>query len=275
MVHIDPFTKKFIVIFLLVIGLLAFKSLFSVKIHSGYQGVVSTFGAVKNETLNEGFHFKSPMDTVIQFEVREIVYQASTVAYSKDQQVITLSLAFNYSLNKANVSRIYKEVGGDVSAKLIEPKVNAITKDVVGKVDAITMISDRGRITAEIYEKIKNSIDPQFINVKEYTIVNIDFEEAYERAITEKTIAQQNAERAKNETIRIEEEARQTVIRANAEAEALKIKAAAISTNSRIVDLEIAKIEADVKLKAVEKGLSITPNVVAGTGNGVLVDARN
>ena len=50
--------------------------------------------------------------------------------------------------------------------------------------------------------------------------MNLDFDDAYEKAVEAKVVAIQRAAEAKNETVQIEEQAKQTVKTAQAEAEA-------------------------------------------------------
>ena len=60
----------------------------------------------------------------------------------------------------------------------------------------------------------------------------------------------------KNETVRIEEEAKQTVKTAQAEAEAMRIKSQALSQNKGLVEFEIAK-KWDGKLPVYMMGNSV------------------
>ena len=58
-----------------------------------------------------------------------------------------------------------------------------------------------------------------------------DFDDAYEHAVEQKVVAIQSAQQAKNETVRIEEQAKQTIVTAKAQAEAMTIQSEALSKN--------------------------------------------
>ena len=72
----------------------------------------------------------------------------------------------------------------------------------------------------------------------QFQLVNIDFDDEFEKAIKEKQVAEQNALKAKNVTIQVEELAKQTRIKAEADADAMRIKAAALESNAKLVNYE-------------------------------------
>ena len=92
----------------------------------------------------------------------------------------------------------------------------------------------------------------------------IDYSDTFERSIEEKVVAQQNAIRAQNETRRVEEEARQAVVRANAEAEAIRIRAQALKENPDVL-LQDAIKRWDGKL----------PTTFMGTVPSTVLDVSN
>ena len=65
-----------------------------------------------------------------------------------------------------------------------------------------------------------------------------DYSEVFERAIESKVTAEQEALKAKNKTVQIEEEAKQKLISAEAEAKSMSIRANALTKNKALVDYE-------------------------------------
>lgn len=76
--------------------------------------------------------------------------------------------------------------------------------------------------------------------ISQLNFVNLDFDDAYEKAVEDKSVALQTALKAKNESVKIQEEANQKVMTAKAEAEAMKIKNEALSKNPALIQYEIA-----------------------------------
>ena len=77
-----------------------------------------------------------------------------------------------------------------------------------------------------------------FLKFSTFSLTNIDYSDAFEKSIEEKQIATQNAIKAKNNTVKIMEEAKQQVISAKAEAEAMRIKSNALKTNKSLIEYE-------------------------------------
>ena len=67
---------------------------------------------------------------------------------------------------------------------------------------------------------------------------NIDYSDVFEKAIEAKQVAMQRAIESQNKTRQIEEEARQKVISAKAEAESMQIRGDALKANPSLVSLE-------------------------------------
>ena len=69
-------------------------------------------------------------------------------------------------------------------------------------------------------------------------MVDINYSKVFEQAIESKVTADQEALKAKNKTVQIQEEARQKVIAAEAEARSMAIRAQALSQNKSLVQYE-------------------------------------
>ena len=83
-----------------------------VIVGSGKSGVVVTLGAVRDEILTEGIHFKIPfVQKVIEIDNRTKKIQVDASAASKDLQTVTCEVAVNYKVINSFSSSIYKNVG--------------------------------------------------------------------------------------------------------------------------------------------------------------------
>jgi regulator of protease activity HflC (stomatin/prohibitin superfamily) len=69
----------------------------------------------------------------------------------------------------------------------------------------------------------------------------MSYSAVFEKAIESKVTAEQEALKAKNRTVQIEEEARQLLVSAQAEAESLAIRAKALSENPSLITYEAVK----------------------------------
>lgn len=216
-----------------------------VTVDAGERGVVLNWGAFNGEILDPGIHFRLPIaQSVVKMDVQtqKLEIEASA-AYSHDLQNVSIHSVVNYNLDPKEVGLIYQQYGLDGEARILEPNLEAAVKQTIAKYSAEEILSRRGEVTAEIESTFRQSIPPSFL-VTKYALVNETFSDAFEAAIEQKQVAQQNAEKADNDLKRIKIEAEQRVAQATAEAEAIKIQAEAIQQQGGA---------SYVNLKAVEK----------------------
>lgn len=87
-------------------------------------------------------------------------------------------------------------------------------------------------------EAIRSHLANRGVVVTNLEITDIDFDDAYERAVEAKAVAVQKAAEARNKTVEIEENAKQKIICARAEAESMRIRSEALERNKGLVDYE-------------------------------------
>ncbi|MFA5945968.1 MAG: prohibitin family protein [Patescibacteria group bacterium] len=223
-----------------------------VTVGAGERGVVLTWGAVNGQIMSPGLHLRVPLaQSVVKVDVQtqKLEIEESS-AYSHDLQNVIIHSVVNYNADPKEVGLIYQQYGLDAESRILEPNLEAAIKQTVAKYTAEEILSERGKVASEIETAFRESIPSTFI-VTKYALVNETFSEAYEAAIEQKQVAQQNAEKADNDLKRIKIEAEQRVAEATAEAEAIKIQAAAIQQQGGA---------SYVNLKAVEKWDGHLPN---------------
>lgn len=220
-----------------------------VVVNEGFIGVKYQFGKIVASDLSAGLNFHAPfVESISQIDTREQVYSVTTDAYTSDtQNVNSLTLKLNYYYDGTKMSDIIRNVGiNNVETKLIVPNVSKITKNEIGKVKAEDLVQSRSEVQNTIYSVLKETLEPNGIIVTAFAIENLAFDSAFEESIQAKVIAAQDALKMQNKTAEKEEEAKQQVIAAQAEADSQKIKA----------DAEAYAI------KAVQEQLSYSPNYI-------------
>lgn len=236
-----------IVLIILAVLIVVFNS-FTV-VNEGYIGVKYQFGRIVGDNLTAGLNFHIPfIEEINQVDIREQVYAVTGDAYTSDTQTVdNLQLKLNYCYDRSELSNIIRNIGvSNVETKLLVPNVAKISKDEIGKVRAEDLVQNRSTVQNAIFESLKSTLEPQGIIVTAFAIENISFDDAFEQSIQAKVIAAQDALKMQNKTAEKEEEAKQKVIAAQAEADSQKIKA----------DAEAYAIE------AVQKQLTQSPNYI-------------
>lgn len=209
------------------------------QVDEGYRGIKTNWGRVVGEPLNPGLYFYLPVASdIFEMNVREEKLENTTIGYTKDTQIVTVNFALTYFPDPLKIGDIYSQFGKSWDEKLIIPSTIGSLKDAVGKYVADDLISNREAFKKYAQDKIIEALDPRGITATKLEITNLDFEDGYEKAVEAKVVASQRALEAKNKTIQIQEEAKQTVEKAKAEAESMRIRANALSQNKSLVEYE-------------------------------------
>ncbi len=208
----------------------------------GERGVKVTLGRVSPQSFSEGVHFVTPFISKIKvMNVKTQKVNISTEVYTKDIQQAKISYVVNFNLQPENAYKMYRQVGMNYVDTILMPAVEGIIKDVVGKWNAQDLVANRASATKEILNKIQTQMKVRYINVTSFQIIDIDYSDVFERAIESKVTAEQDALKAKNKTLQVQEEAKQKLISAQAEAQSMKIRATALSQNKALVEYEAVK----------------------------------
>lgn len=239
-----------VVVLAVIVGLSSFTT-----IPEGYIGLRYQFGKIVDVNTDAGLHFKVPfVESVKLVDIREQVFDLTTTAYTSDTQTVeALNLKVNYVVTKSSAADLQRSVGiANVSDKLIMPRVNTILKNEIGQYRAEDLVQSRNALQQHVEEELSTELAEYGVQIISLSIVNIDFDDSFEEAVRAKVVAEQEALKAQNKTKEKEEQAKQTVIEAQAEADsnrliadseayAIEIIQEALSKNPQYIDLEKIK----------------------------------
>ena len=208
-----------------------------VIVGSGKSGVVVTLGAVRDEILTEGIHFKIPfVQKVIEIDNRTKKIQVDASAASKDLQTVTCEVAVNYKVINSFSSSIYKNVGRDYEDIIIAPAIQESIKAVTAQFTAEELITQRQIVSDKIKEILAAKIGSYGMSVEVFNIVDFNFSAEFNAAVEAKQTAEQNALKAQLDLARIEIEAKQKVVQAQAEAESIRLIQDTLSSSPEYID---------------------------------------
>lgn len=211
------------------------------QVDTGHRGVKVYWGEVdeREGSMKEGLYWYNPITTSInELNIQVLRWEGSTNTYTKDVQQANIKFVINYRLSDTAAHTVYKEVGETWANVLLPQAVEGELKKVIGQYDAIDLVSNRGAATQKAFDSIKGSLSEKFVIIERFEMTNIEYLKDFEKAVEEKQIAVQRAIEAVNKTKQIEEEAKQKVISAKAEAESMRIRANALTQNAQLVQYE-------------------------------------
>lgn len=237
----------FKLVFLLVGGIIAVFVLISVfpivVIGAGERGVIfNNFSGIENRILGEGMHFRIPfVQSVTKVSVRTQKTDIKAEAASKDLQTVNTDIVINWKLDSGQVNRIYQQIGdeGVVADRIIIPAVNEVVKAATAQKTASEVLARRAELKSDVDLLLSERLKKFNVVLEDVSIVNVSFSPEFNRAIEQKQVAQQEAERALFVTQQASAEAQATINRARGEAEANRLKQQSLSNEL----LELRAIE--------------------------------
>ena len=195
-------------------------------VENGHVGFRKTMGSVSSTALDAGAHFKFPfISKIIEINTQVAKAESDAAASSKDLQPVHSHVALNYTIDKGSAYQLVTDVGTDFDAKVISPHVQEVFKSVTAKYSAEELVSKREQVALETSDLLKKSLTKYHIDVKDISIVNFTFSDAFNQSIEQKQIAAQNAMKAQNDLDKVKIDAQQKIVQAEAEATASKAKA--------------------------------------------------
>lgn len=251
------------------------------QVNAGHRGIKLVWGKVVSDSLPEGLYFYNPISSnIVTMDTRLQKRTTRLETYTKDIQQTTMDITVNFYVDPNNAHVLFQRVGKEYVSTLIAPALLSSVKDVVGKVEADKFINNRELVTEEIKVKLSAALDGSHVIIQSISIEDIAFSGAFEAAIEAKQIATQEAIKSQNETVRIEEEGKQQVIKARAESDSQKAQsdaaAYAIEVESKakaeaIRQMGLAEAEAiREKSKALSQNAKLVELTKAEKWNGQL-----
>lgn len=168
-------------------------------IDTGKVGVVTMYGKVTGRELGEGLGLVWPfgVNNVTIYDVKVQKEVAATQAATKDLQDVSAEVVLNYHLNRGDVSKIHQTIGAAYNDKVVTPALSEIFKSASSKYNASELITERAALKKDVYDQLKIRLEKYGFVIDDVSITNFKFSDSFGKAIEEKQVAQQNAERAK------------------------------------------------------------------------------
>lgn len=229
-------------IFLLII---LFGSFYTVN--AGERAVLLTWGNPSMDAVSEGLHWKWPIAQSAKImNVKTVKLEENADSASKDLQDVQVAVAINYHISPELSPRLYQEVGMAYEDTVIRPAIQDAVKATTALFNAENQLAKRAEIRAAVKENLRERLEPFHIIVDDVSITNFQFSAQFDAAIESKQVAEQDAQKAQNELIKVKLEAEQRIAFSQAEAEALRLQKNEITPELlqlRQIDVEKIKWE--------------------------------
>lgn len=241
-------------------------------IPTGYTGVKSTFGKISEKELTTGIHFSAPFVQKIQTvnnKQQDRRLEGKIWGETSDKTPVygeNVTVTYSISPEKsawlcANVTDTDNLIKGSMVASAMKAAMAELTPEEV---------TSRGKIEPLTQKKLAETLDTKYgkdaITLYQVIIENMDFEDEYNAAIQQKSIAQQTAARQEieNKTAIKKAEADKTVEIKKAEAKAEKMRIEAEAQANANKELADSISDALINYQKIEKWDGKLPKVTGG-----------
>lgn len=210
-----------LVIILAVIGLNSF-----IVINPGEAGVLSILGKAQDGALLEGIHLKPPLVSRVDvYDVTVQKFEVPAQSSTKDLQELTASFAINFRLDPDRVVDIRRKQGTlqNIVSKIVAPQTQESFKIAAARRTVEEAITKREELKHDFDVALGERLEKYGILVLDTSVVDLTFSAEFSRAVEEKQIAEQRAQRAVYVAQEAEQEAEAQVNRARGQAEAQRL----------------------------------------------------
>ena len=179
-------------------------------------------GDLAGFTEEAGFHIKAPWQSAIRYDVRNNLinlYRDAEYSYDggaaegacvtindKGGASADIDLQVVYSLDADAAMQLYIDYGtqSHFTETVIQNDVRATAREVAGKYDTITMLTNRGEFTKGIREALSKKWDAIGLDVEQVSVQDV----RYDKTITDRYAEAQAAEVAKAKALNDQETAK-------------------------------------------------------------------
>ena len=227
------------------IVLISFNSF--VVVNPGQAGVLSILGKAQDGPLLEGIHFKPPLVSAVDvYDVTVQKFEVPAQSSTKDLQDLSASFAINFRLDPIEVVEIRRKQGTlqNIVSKIIAPQTQESFKIAAARRTVEQAITQRSELKEDFDNALNSRLEKYGIIVLDTSVVDLNFSPEFARAVEDKQIADQRAQRAVYIAQEAEQQAQAEINRAKGKAEAQRLLADTLKAQGGELVLQKEAIEA-------------------------------
>lgn len=199
-----------------------------VIINPGQAGVLSILGKARDGALLEGIHFKLPFVSIVDvYDVTVQKFEVPAQSSTKDLQDLTARFAINFRLDPTKVVSIRRKQGTlqNLVTTIIAPQTQESFKIAAALRTAEESITQRSQLKEDFDKALSERLAKYDVQVLDTSVIDLNFSREFAKAVEEKQVAEQQAQRAVYIAQEAEQEAQAEINRAQGKAEAQRLLA--------------------------------------------------
>jgi prohibitin 1 len=170
-----------------------------VIVNPGEAGVLSILGKAQDGPLLEGFHLRPPLISRVDiYDVTVQKFEVPAKSATRDLQDLTASFAINFRLDPTQVVEVRRTQGSlqNIVAKIIAPQTQESFKIAAARRTAEESITQRDALKDDFDAALSERLSKYAVQVLDTSVVDLNFSPEFAKAVEDKQIAEQQAQRA-------------------------------------------------------------------------------
>ncbi len=216
-------------------------------INPGESGVLSILGKAQDQALQEGIHLKPPfISTVDIYDVTVQKFEVPAQSATKDLQDLSARFAINFRLDPEQVVAIRRQQGSlqNLVNKVIAPQTQESFKVAAALRTAEESITKRNELKKDFDAALSERLQKYAVIVLDTSVIDLNFSPEFAKAVEDKQIAEQRAQKAVYIAQEAEQEAQADINRAQGRAEAQRLLAETLKAQGGELVLQKEAIQA-------------------------------
>lgn len=145
---------------------------------------------------------------------------------------VGIDLTTWYRVDPDKLIYVHRKIGPDYAEKIVRPTIRSVVRHIISEYKVMDVYSAKRRlIQGEVEKRIKKILEPDGFIIDGVVLRDVHFTAGFAKAIEEKQIAQQEAERMNYVLLKEEKEAERKKIEAEGEAKKINIVSKALKQN--------------------------------------------
>jgi regulator of protease activity HflC (stomatin/prohibitin superfamily) len=218
-----------------------------VILNPGEAAVLSILGKARDGSLLEGIHLKAPFISKVDvYDVTVQKYEIPAQSATKDLQELTAKFAINFRIDPLQIVEIRRKQGTleNIVSKIIAPQTQESFKIAAARRTVEESITKRNELKQDFDISLAQRLEKYGIIILDTSVIDLTFSTEFAKAVEEKQIAEQRAQRAVYIAQEAEQEAQADINRAKGRAEAQRLLAETLKAQGGELVLQKEAIEA-------------------------------
>jgi prohibitin 2 len=222
-------------------------------VDAGYLAVIFSKLTGGVSMRDQGTHILLPgLQTAIIYDGRVQTYTMSATygegeargddaleGLTKDGQVVKLDVTVRFHIDKTKLAYLHQNIGVDYIDKVVRPHVRNVIRLAVSAYPVTEVYSEkRIEIQNRSFKELEPRLRANYLGLDEVLIRRVTFSTEFQKAIEQKQIAQQEAQRMQYILERESQEKERKIIEAQGEAESIRLKGQALASNPALIQYE-------------------------------------